>query len=299
MLGSRGVFCLTIMAVALLSLNASSSVVAQPVDDPNSRSAAAAPARTCTVLYDLSATFQITDTPFGAGDETYRNLDGALVLRFEANEGGAIVDGPVEILHFWLHQVFQITGLVTLTTNVHAFSPSCNGETKPSWRVHTDPGFPAECGYTGNTRPVATGSFNRRKNEIAWAPCDAPDTYWSDERKGEASYQQSHVSSGKGCIDTLRWVGNMHCSGLCGLGSPDRGDNPVFDVWTQPLINGPESTGINAVAVSPDRQASTITTPTSASSGYQSYNVPNDDRSRTWMSWVATRLGSSRFTTCR
>jgi len=227
------------------------------------------------------------------------DLDGMLVLRFAANDQGAIVDGKVEMLHFWMHQTFEITGIVTLTTNVHAFSPSCNGETKPSWRARTDPGFPPECGYAGNTRPIATGSFDGRKHEITWNPCDAPDAYWSDRRAGDASYQQSHVSSGKGCIDTLRWVGNMHCSGLCGLGSPDRGDNPVFDVWTQPLINGPESTGANTVAVSGDGRATRITTPTSAATGYQSDNVPNDDRSRTWMSWVATRRDSSPFTTCK
>ena len=296
---SRACLHLAIMAVASLNLVASSSAAAQPVDDSGSPGADTVRAGTCIVLYDLNATFQITDTPFGAGDETYGNLDGMLVLRFTANDADAITDGPVEILHFWMHQAFQITGIVTLTTDVHAFSPSCNGETKPSWRLPTDPGFPSVCAYSGNTGAIATGSLNRRKNKITWSPCNAAHTYWSDKRKGDGSYQQSHVSKGKGCIDTLRWVGNMHCSGLCGLGSPDRGDNPVFDVWTQPLIHGPESTGINTVAVSPDRQASTITTPTSAPSGYQSYNVPNDDRSRTWMSWVATRRDATASTTCK
>jgi hypothetical protein len=273
------------LAASLLSCTA----LAEPVEG----------ARTCTVLYDLDATFQITDTPFGAADETYAKLDGMLVLRFTADQQGVITDGPVEILHFWMYQDFQITGLVTLTTNVHAFSPSCNGEREPSWRVATDPRFPSVCRYTGNTRAVARGSLDLSKRQIEWASCDAADTYWSEERHGQGSYQQSDVSSGEGCLSKLRWVGNIHCRGLCGLGSPDRGDNPVFDVWTQPLITGPKSKGINAVTVSGDGRVSGITTPAWATGGYQSYNVPNDDRSRTWMGWVGARRDSSRFTTCR
>ena len=285
--------------MALLHLIGSSSTAAQPVDDSDSRGAGSTRAGTCTVLYDLTATFQITDTPFGAGNETYRNLDGMLVLRFTADDEGAIQDGPVGILHFWMYQTFQITGIITLTTRVHAFSPSCNGEAEPSWRLPTDPRFPSVCSYAGNTRAIATGFYDRRNDEIAWSPCDAADTYWSEDRKGDGSYRQSDVSSGKGCLSTLRWVGNIHCSGLCGLGSPKRGDNPTFDVWTQPLINGPESSGVNSVAVSGDGRASNITTPTSASSGHQSYNVPNDDPSRTWMSWVGTRRDATPFTTCK
>ena len=253
----------------------------------------------CTILYDLDATFEITDTPFGAADEAHPGLDGTLVLRFTANEKGEIKDGPVDMLHFWMYQDFQITGLVTLTTKVHAFTPSCNGEIEPKWRSATDPGFPSECRYDGNTRAVARGALDVKAGRIEWAPCNAADTYWSDERYGKGSYQQSDVSTGAGCLSTLRWVGNMHCSGLCRLGSPDRGDNPVFDVWTQPLIHGTEATGINALSVTGDTRVTKISTPTSAGSGSRSYNVPNDDRSRTWMSWVGTRRDASPFTTCR
>ncbi len=278
---------------------AATTSAAQTAEGEEPRGSGSTPRRTCTVLYDLDATFQITDTPFGAGDDTYRKLAGMLVLRFTADEDHAIVDGPVEMLHFWMHEVFQMTGIITLTTDVHAFSPSCNGEAEPSWRLTTDPGFPSACRYTGNTTAIATGSYARSKNEIDWSRCDAADTYWSAHRAGERSYLQSHASSGPGCLSSLRWVGNMHCSGLCGLGSPDHGDNPVFDVWTQPLITGPEATGVNAMVVSDDERASRITTPASAEGGYQSYNVPNDDRSRTWMSWVGKRRDASAHTTCR
>lgn len=287
-----------VKALLALALIASPSARAQP-DDEEISPASDAQARTCTVLYDLDVTFQITDMPFGAGDGTHRDLDGQLVLQFRADHEGAITVGPVEMLHFWMHQRFQMTGIVTLTTDVHAFSPSCNGQRDPSWRLPSDAGFPASCRYTGNTRAIASGTHDPGKNEIRWSRCDAADTYWSEDRHGDASYRQSHVSSGKGCLSALRWVGNMHCSGLCGLGSPDRGDNPVFDNWTQPLINGPEATGINAMMVSDDGRASTIRTPTSAKSGYQSYNVPNDDRSRTWMSWIGKRRDPDPHKTCK
>ena len=296
---ARGWVDVAVIVLASLRFLATVAAADEPSEKLGSPGARSEVVRTCTVLYDLDATFQITDTPFGAADETYPELDGTLVLRFTADQEGAIAEGPVEMLHFWMYQDFQITGLVTLTTKVHAFSPGCNGEREPSWRTATDRGFPSACRYMGDMGAVARGSLDRSKQRIDWAPCDAADTYWSEERHGERSYQQSDVSSGAGCLSTLRWVGNIHCSGLCGLGSPDRGDNPVFDVWTQPLINGAESKGIGAVHVSGDGRASRITTPTSASGGYQSYNVPNDDRSRTWLSWVGARRDPSRFTTCR
>jgi hypothetical protein len=131
-------------------------------------------------------------------------------------------------------------------------------------------------------------------NVIEWGKCKAAPSYWGKDRR---AYTISSKSKGKGCLKKMHVVGNIHCEGrlACGWGGLNRGDNPQFAVWTQPLIHGPPGSD-HSVTISPD--LSTIKTPVHRSDGHQSYNLPNDSPSRTWFSWVATRDDSSSFTTC-
>ncbi len=252
---------------------------------------------TCTVLYDLNATFQITNTPLGLGDSVFTNLDGSMVVEYTDDGSGNIVDGPVNVLHYWVYNDFIVGGFVTVATKVHGFAPSCNGETAPTWRVDTDPGFPTECGYTGNTSPVASGTLDIGNGEIAWDSCAPSDRYWSASASSGDSYRTVFVSSGPGCLNDFQSVGNVSCAGgSCSLGGLNQGNNPQAVSWVQPLINGPPATGTNSLNVAGD--LSTLTTPTGAAGGFQSFNVPNEQQSRTWVSWTATRDSSSPATTC-
>lgn len=252
---------------------------------------------TCMVLYDLNSTFQVTDTPLGLGDNVTSNLNGQLVLEFTDDGNGNIVDGPVGVLHYWVLSDFQVGGVVTVTTRVHGFSPTCNGESNPTWRLDTDPGFPAVCAYTGNTTPVATGVLDQAGGTIGWDTCNPASQYWGTTLTGANSYNAAAISSGPGCLSGFVSSGNIFCSGsACSLGGLQSGDNPQFFNWVQPLINGPGGSGDNSLGISGDLQ--TVTTPTGAPGGFQSFNVPNEAQSRTWVSWTGTRNDGSVTTTC-
>ena len=249
---------------------------------------------TCTIAYRLDVTFQVTDTDLGKGDVTVPGLAGSLVLEFPRGDDAEVVDGKVKILHFAMFERFTIDSLADVTTTVHHYAPTCNGVAKPIWRRPSDAGFPKACGYTGNKRALAVGRLQRDAGRIEWGKCKAAQGYWAEGRR---DYQPSDKSKGRGCLEQMHVVGNIHCDGrlACKLGGLSRGDNPQFDVWTQPLIHGPPG-GEHAVAISSD--LSTITTPRNRDDGYQSYNMPNDSPSRTWFSWKATRDDQSRTTTC-
>lgn len=248
----------------------------------------------CTIMYRLSAAMEVTDTDLGKGDLVAKDLEGSLLLEFSA-EDGRVVDGNVHVLHFWTHEIVRLTSLVKISSDVHLFAPTCNGVAAPSWRRIEDPGFPAACGYGGNRRPVATGTLRRAESTIEWRKCKAAPSYWSNDRD---AYTPDEKSKGRGCLSDLKGVGNTRCSGriACKWGGLNSGDNPMFDVWTQPLVHGPPGAK-GTLGVSSD--LSSLATPTGPTGGHQSFNLPNDAPSRTWLSWKATRDDSSRFTTCR
>jgi cysteine-rich repeat protein len=254
------------------------------------------PASTCTVEYDLNSTFQITNTFIGAGDQTNPNQQGLLVLEYRDDGNGNIIDGEVNMLHYWILNDFTVGGLVTVTTKVHSFSPNCNGEVTPDWRSDTDPGFPARCEYEGNTAAVASGVLHRNDGTITWDDCNVTSDYWAG---GNRAYKASDVSEGPGCIAGVHSVGNVNCAGaVCSAGNLAEGNNPQFDSWTQPMINGFPGVGANGLTASSDPQLTFLDTPTGATGGFQSWNVPNNSDSRTWSSWTATRNSASPNTTC-
>jgi len=254
------------------------------------------PASTCTVEYDLDSTFQITNTFGGYGDKTNPNQQGLLVLEYRDDGNGNIIDGEVSMLHYWVLTDFTVDSLVTVKTKVHGFSPSCNGEVTPDWRSDADPGFPARCEYAGNTKAVATGVLNRNDGTITWDNCNATSDYWAG---ANAAYTAADISEGPGCITSVHSVGNVICTGaVCSAGNLREGNNPQFDIWAQPMINGYPGVGTNGLTVSSDPQLTFLDTPTGASGGFQSFNVPNNTSSRTWTSWTATRNSASLNTTC-
>ena len=246
-------------------------------------------------MYRLNATFEVSDTDLGKGDTTVRGVKGSLVVQYQQDKQGRVVDGKARILHYAMYERFRIDSLITVTTTVHHFAPTCNGVADPTWRRLEDKGFPAACGYTGNTDPVATGTLRRESGTIEWGKCKAPASYWAKSRR---AYTPSNKSKGKGCLEKLHGVGNVHCEGrlACRFGDLDPGDNPQFDVWTQPLVHGPPGSS-QSVTVSSD--LSTIRTPVDRKDGHQSYNLPNKAPSRTWFAWPATKTDSSPFTSCK
>ncbi|MEM7138036.1 MAG: hypothetical protein AAF500_15755 [Myxococcota bacterium] len=269
--------------------------------------------QTCTVEYDLNATFEITNTPLNLGNQVNPNLPGRIVLEYASDGAGNIQDGTVNMLHYWVHNDFTVPGsLVTVATNVHGFAPECNGVANPIWRKPGDsggtgpggeplPGFPGPegCEYTGNTAPVAIGELTG--NALTWDACTVtPADYWTDTVNGFSSYQSTgDVASGQGCINAFKSIGNVICSGgFCSLGGLSTGDNFQDSSWNQPQVNGPIPGNSTFTVTSGDASKTTIVTPSGAGGGFQSINVPNNQQSRTWLSYTATRNGTSPNTTC-
>jgi hypothetical protein len=255
----------------------------------------ASASESCTIFYDVDASLQVTDTYLNKGNALATGLNGSLVIEYPQDRHGAVRNGHVKVLHFAVLEKFTVDAIVDVSMTLHHFTPTCNGEPSPAWRRPSDEGFPSECRYTGNQKAVAVGKLSREGRAITWARCKAADSYWAEDRD---AYVLSAVSKGRGCLSEMHVVGNVHCEGrlACKLGGLDRGDNPEFDVWTQPLIHGPPGSK-NSVEVSSDLR--TIRTPTGRNDGFLSYNLPNDAPSRIWVFWVATRDDDSPHTTCR
>lgn len=250
-------------------------------------------AESCRILYRVNATLEVTDTPLGKGDQIVDNVEGQLVLEYKI-DGGAIADGKVKVLHFSMYERFVLDTIADVTTTLHHYSPRCNGADDPPWRLPADPGFPKDCRYEGNSSAVAIGKLDRDAGKIVMAKCRAAPSYWAED---DDAYKPSDKSRGRGCLSDMHVAGNIHCDGrlACKMGGLERGDNPQFDVWNQPLIHGPPGSEAS-VRVSSD--LSTITTPRRRKDGYQSYNLPNNSPSRTWFSLTARRDDQSPHTTC-
>lgn len=249
----------------------------------------------CTILYRVKATLEVTDTHLGKGDIAVTDLKGSLVLEYSQDKESNVVDGKVKVLHFAMYESFKVDSLVDVTTALHHFTPTCNGVDEPTWRRITDAGFPSECRYTRNKKAVAIGTLSREGQTIEWAKCKASPNYWTESRE---AYTPKDKSKGRGCLNDMHVVGNIHCDGRlgCRWGDLLPGDNPQFAIWTQPLIHGPPDSA-HSVTISSDLSA--IRTPLSRKDGRQSYNLPNEAPSRTWFAWTATRNDASPFTTCR
>ncbi|MDH3654960.1 MAG: hypothetical protein OEN21_11880 [Myxococcales bacterium] len=254
----------------------------------------AAASDSCTISYRIEASLQVSDTYLSKGDAIAKGLKGSLVVSYPLSRDGRVTDGKVGVLHFAMFERFTIDAIADVTTVMHHYAPTCNGARTPTWRRPSDSGFPRACRYAGNEKPVAVGRLSKERGTIEWARCKAAPSYWSADR---SAYKPEHQSKGRGCLNEMHAVGNIRCDGklACKFGDLKRGDNPQFDVWTQPLLHGPPGSR-GAVEISGDLR--TVRTPTGRTDGFLSYNLPNDSPSRTWFSWVATADDSSPHTTC-
>jgi len=248
----------------------------------------------CTIMYDLDVAFHVSDTDFGKGDAAVP-VSGSVLIQYPQDENGEVVDGKVRVLHFAMYENSVVDSLVTVTTHVHHFAPTCNGESKPSWRQPGDPGFPKVCEYRGNRRAVAVGSLRRDAGSIEWEKCKAASTYWSKDRN---AYTTEEKSRGKGCLGDMYAVGNVRCDGRlgCRMGRLNRGDNPINLEWSQPLMPGPPGT---PAKLSISQDLASIRSPKPKAGGKGSYNLPSGSPSRLWFSFRGTRSSESALTTCR
>ena len=135
----------------------------------------------CTIMYRLDATLQVSDTDFKKCDTTVEGIEGSLVLEFPRDEQGQPADGKVKVLHFSMYESFTIDSVVTVTTTIHHFTPSCNGFREPRWRRASDEGFPSQCKYTGNENAVAIGSLRKADRVIEWGGLSRGDNPQFDE----------------------------------------------------------------------------------------------------------------------
>jgi hypothetical protein len=136
-------------------------------------------ADSCTIVYRVDATLEVSDTQFKKGDVSVDGVRGSLVIEYPQGAQGKVVDGKVKVLHYAMYESFKIDTVVNITTTIHHFTPACNGSDEPSWRRTSDEGFPVACGYAGNQRPVAIGVLRKDDDAIEWGKCKAASSYWA------------------------------------------------------------------------------------------------------------------------
>lgn len=192
-------------------------------------------ARTCTAVYDLSATMEIAGTPLGMGDATAEDLPGQLALRYTESDDAdeAPADGsPVEVLHWFVRNEIYVD-TASVTTIVNAFTPTCNGETDIEDKLN----IPDTCVFdaAADTSAQASGVYDADDEALVWDACEFPPEY-SEDPAG-SGYLPEHTAEGPGCLNDYRSQGNVNCEGggLCALGQLEEGDNIQDGIWGQPL----------------------------------------------------------------
>jgi hypothetical protein len=287
----------------------------------------------CYVEYELEGTFQIADTTLSAGDATFSPpLPGRMIAKYVDDGAGNIVPGRVEMMWIWVHQDFLFDASPPVLTDVHNFSPTCNGESQPAgW--DTVAAVPAACAYESAPgvagtvddldaqNPIAIGELVVDGSAIEWQSCSVdPTAYWTDDT-GAYTEAVAAGNTGRGCIalkegrtgDTgansnvigSEWhsYGVVECQGsnaLCKAGNLTAGANPQAFTWPQPLLHG---TSINMTMKTGDSIVFPGTNPTATDDdfsippGRQSINIPNSSPSTTWMGITGARVDGP-LTTC-
>ncbi len=218
--------------------------------------------------------FQIAGTTASAGDATNPNLQGKMVVKYVDDGAGNIQPGRVEMMWVWIYQKFDFISSPTVRTNVHNFSPTCNGEITPDWSdvaniptacaYESAPGVPMTVADVDAQNPIAIGELvgeDLTAAAINWQNCNVVDSslYWNDDN---SDYTEALAASneGRGCIalkagrtgdtganETVlegAWhsFGTVNCEGaasLCKAGKLNPGDNIQAFTWPQPLQYGP------------------------------------------------------------
>jgi len=193
----------------------------------------AACAKTLVITYQLTGTFEIKETPLGAGNGKYdvglcpwKCVDpggekclvdghpdckpGEVTLRFTEDPAnpGQPGDGPVQLLSWTFPQVmYQNSFGLKVTTNVLQ-SVSYNA-----------------CG-------AAMGTLSG--NNLTWADCT------QNNFKNTKSWKPSDGATGPGCLKGFTTAGNVYCKddslfASCNDGALSDGDNVQANNYAQPL----------------------------------------------------------------
>lgn len=232
----------------------------------------------CFAVYELDASIEIADTPGKQGDSTNTGLTGQLALRYRpgADNLEHPADGSrVEVLHYFLANemdVQPVTGL-HIKTNVHGFTPTCNGDTQ----IADKTALPEKCDFdsTRDTAAKATGVYDAESTEVTWQRCVAPGAYY-DKRVRDSQkkfiYTPEDSADGPGCLSDYHSQGNVNCTGnLCAIGGLQQGDNIQDDTWNQPLEKFTLSADGKDVQLTKTR-------------------IPNREEGNTFVSFTGTRV---------
>lgn len=208
------------------------------------------------VVYRVTGTFDITKTPFNAGNQTFTGLtanastppfagtgnttpfsrpppsggttftNGFVRLRYTNDAAGNPVAGPVRLVEWYFPMEFTQTKGATLAVNVdHSLGLLAPGLTNCG-------GGDAACTNHAPTvqRPCASNATGNYANSaIAWQSCTP-----APSGNNSWSFVTARTATGAGCATGYNAWGNVTCSSNCTL-VPAAGKGDSFQTWNQAL----------------------------------------------------------------
>jgi hypothetical protein len=164
--------------------------------------------RYCVARFSLAGTYQVTGAI--AGNGTWDQAGGEVVVRLPDDGTGHPGDGPASYLYYSMPTSFQTSALgTTVTTNI----------------VTT-------AGTSDNECPLATGTLSGT-DIVFEAPCPYGPNHCSNDWIADNQNPPS-IAPTVGCLPVTA-TGNIECDGFfCGLAGLSRGSNPVDESWYQP-----------------------------------------------------------------
>jgi cysteine-rich repeat protein len=166
---------------------------------------------TVYITYATTGSFQVTDTTANAGNGTYAQTGGSLIMAFTAGATGP-VNGAASLLY--------VKAPVKFTTTI-----SLGGTTT----ITTD--LLGTAGTTGNRCPLNSGTLDTSSAQVAWGVC--PFVGWSTS-SWTPTAQQVAAGAGPGCLQ-YNSTGTMACSGAqCSAAGVPSGVNQMNQNWDQP-----------------------------------------------------------------
>jgi hypothetical protein len=215
---------------------------------------------TVFISYDLTGSFQITDTTLTLGDGTFAQTAGKLVVALPAGATGP-VSGAASVVYLYSPVMTSTTisfgGTTTIKTNVVG-----------------------SAGTATNKCPLNTGSLNS-SNLLSWNACP----YLGSHGTANWTPAQQVVTAGQGpgCL-VYTSKGNVNCSGsLCSTSGLMSGDNPEDDTWDQPSASFTFSNAFSKVS------ARAIGAPGDGPG--DKVEIPNNVSGRTWTNFEGIESG--------
>lgn len=212
---------------------------------------------TVFITYSGTGSFQITDTTFGAGDGTFPQTGGKIIVALPAGPTGPVA-GTAGVVY--LYSPVKATKTISLISTT----------------VKTD--LVGTAGTPTNTCLLNTGTLNTTTRELAWGACP----YLGSHGTANWTPAQQNVSAGQGpgCV-VYNSQGKINCSGSnCGQTGLMSGDNNVNDTWDQPMATYEFGAGYTTVkgrakGAPGDGPGDKI-------------EIPNTTTGRTWVNFDAT-----------